>query len=216
MQLAIFDLSGTTIEDSGQVPASFLEALHAHGITLTPEFLQTVRGASKREIIRRIVEAQHSSASTDEIYLHFRERLASRYSEGVRLLPGTAQVFEWLHQNNVKIALNTGFDRMITELILAKVPLDRKWMTTTVCADEVAHGRPAPDLIHRSMELSSVNDPAVVANIGDTVLDLQAGNVAMVRWNIGVYSGAHSRDQLLATPHTHILSGIADLPSVLS
>jgi hypothetical protein len=35
-----------------------------------------------------------------------------------------------------------------------------------------------------------------------------------VRWNIGVWSGAHPREKLEQAPHTHLLAGVADLPTV--
>jgi len=59
-----------------------------------------------------------------------------------------------------------------------------------------------------------VTDVARVAAVGDTVLDLQAGANAGVRWNIGVLSGAHTRGQLEAVPHTVLLPSVADLPSL--
>ena len=32
-----------------------------------------------------------------------------------------------------------------------------------------------------------------------------------VRWNVGVLSGAHSREALSTAPHTHIIQSVADL-----
>ena len=51
-----------------------------------------------------------------------------------------------------------------------------------------------------------------VANRGDTVMDLQAGWNAAVRWNIGVLSGAHTKEQLEKAPHTHLIPSVATLP----
>jgi phosphoglycolate phosphatase-like HAD superfamily hydrolase len=56
----------------------------------------------------------------------------------------------------------------------------------------------------------------VVANVGDTALDLRAGFNAGVKINIGVCSGAHSRDRLAVEPHTHVLDTIADVMSRVS
>ena len=62
-----------------------------------------------------------------------------------------------------------------------------------------------------TMEISGITSVADVASVGDTTLDLQAGHSAGVRWNIGVLSGAHSRDQMERAPHTHLLLSVADL-----
>ena len=104
----------------------------------------------------------------------------------------------------IGIALNTGFDRDLTETIIRAL----RWSTladVVVTGDDVERGRPAPDLIRRAMVLSGVDDPARVANVGDTSLDLQAGDNAGVGLNIGVWSGAHPKARLLLAPHTHLV-----------
>jgi phosphoglycolate phosphatase-like HAD superfamily hydrolase len=61
------------------------------------------------------------------------------------------------------------------------------------------------------MEETGVTGVQQVANVGDTLLDLQAGHNAGVRWNIGVLSGAHERQALERFPHTHLLQSVSDL-----
>ena len=53
IDLVVLDLAGTTVEDAGQVPEAFTLALRDHGIAVTAEEVRGVRGASKREAIRR-------------------------------------------------------------------------------------------------------------------------------------------------------------------
>src|SRR5690242_1895400 len=56
--LVVFDMAGTTIEDAGQVPEAFATALATYGLSVTDDELRAVRGASKREAIRLLVERQ--------------------------------------------------------------------------------------------------------------------------------------------------------------
>ena len=84
-----------------------------------------------------------------------------------------------------------------------------------VCGDEVREGRPAPYMLFHCMEASGVVNVRRVANVGDTVLDLQTGHNAGVALNIGVLSGAHKRDQLQQHPHTHLIDSVAELPELL-
>lgn len=223
LEVVIFDLGGTTIRDSGQVPEAFVSALGAAGFTVSSEELQQARGASKREVIRRFVErccppgAPEIEAQTERIFSAFRENLAARYSrDGVQVLPGVEETFTWLRGRQVKIALNTGFDRFITTLILQATGWTPAAVQAVVCSDDVTQGRPAPYLIFRVMESLGVTDVHQVAVVGDTVLDLQAGWNAGVHWNIGVWCGAHSREKLEQAPHTLLLPDVAALPGALS
>ena len=221
LELVIFDLGGTTIRDSGQVPEAFTATLQAAGFEVSSEELQQARGASKREVIRSFVERRYPAGSpeiqaqTARIFNAFRNNLARRFShDGIQVLPGVAETFAWLHSRQVKIAINTGFDRAITTLILQTAGWDPAVVQAVVCGDDVAQGRPAPYLIFHAMENLCVTDVRRVAVVGDTVLDLQAGWNAGVRWNIGVWSGAHAREKLEQAPHTHLFAGVADLPAV--
>ncbi|MEO7133920.1 MAG: HAD hydrolase-like protein, partial [Vicinamibacterales bacterium] len=106
-------------------------------------------------------------------------------------------------------------DRDIATLLLSSLGWTRHTVDAVVCGDDVTNGRPAPDLILLAMRLSAVDDPARVANVGDTTLDLESAARAGVKWNIGVVSGAHAREALERAPHTHILQSVADVAQVL-
>jgi phosphonatase-like hydrolase len=213
--LVVFDLAGTTVRDDGQVPAAFNLALAGQGIQPTADQIANVRGASKREAIRQFIPSGPEHAHRAEAaYLAFQQELSRRFEEGgASPMAGAGSTFTWLRSRGVRIALNTGFDSGITGLLLKAL----RWTgvaDVVVCGDDVPRGRPAPDLIFRAMELASVRDPERVANVGDTSLDLEAGHAAGVRFNVGVWSGAHDRDRLHRAPHTHLLRDVGELPGL--
>ena len=215
--LVVFDMAGTTIEDSGQVPEAFTTVLRQHGMEITDDALRAVRGASKRDAIRHFVVRHHKTgidALTDRIFNDFRDYLAMLFKAGgVKPVAGAAETFRWLRGLGVRIALNTGFDRLTTDLIIDAVGWKSGVADAIICGDDVAMGRPAPDLIFRSMEATGVTSVHQVMCVGDTVLDMQAGHNAGARHVVGVLSGAHKKDQLEKEPHTHLIASVADLPS---
>ncbi len=93
-----------------------------------------------------------------------------------------------------------------------KVLVRSNGLSGLVAADEVQHGRPAPDLIHESMRRVGEYDPLAVLTAGDTVSDLLAAVAAGVGWNVGVLTGAHFREKMEAQPHSVILESLGDLP----
>lgn len=214
-QLVVFDMAGTTVKDGGQVPAAFTFALSAHGIDVTPDQLTRIRGASKRDAIRRFVPSGPDRARVaDAAYAAFRARLAELYRHGVEPIAGAEDVFRTLRAKGVRVALTTGFDRDLTGLLLTALGWADGIADAVICGDDVAQGRPAPYLIFHAMEATGVADVRRVAAVGDTTLDLAAGWNAGVGWNIGVLSGAHDRSRLEQAPHTHILASVAELPAL--
>ena len=199
IELVVFDMAGTTVQDDGQVPEAFTAALTEYGVPVGPDVIRGIRGASKREAIRRLLPA---GAARDEIvelvYASFRVHLSRRYADTVRFVPGAADVFVWLRSRGIRVALNTGFDRDTTQMLLDALGWKAGIVDTIVCGDEVPQGRPAPYMIFRCMEATGVVSVERVANVGDTALDLQAGHNAGVGFNIGVLSGAHGRELLVA------------------
>jgi phosphonatase-like hydrolase len=218
IEIVIFDLVGTTIQDTDQVPKAFMSALSSQGIQITQDELAAVRGLSKREAIHRFVELKYSVGEleverrTREVYEVFCDCLAEEYaSRGVGEILGVEETFVWLRQHGVRIAINTGLDRSITHLILTATGWEEEFIQVVVCGDDVSKGRPAPYMIFHAMEKAGVSSVQCVANVGDTIHDLQAGKNAGVRWNIGVLSGAHTRLQLEAEEPTFLIPSLAEL-----
>jgi len=217
IELVVCDMAGTTVRDAGQVPQAFTSALAAHGITVTPQAINSLRGASKRLAILNLVpEGTDRTARAEQVYNTFCEHLAQVFQGTVEPVPGAREAIDTLRSRGVRVALNTGFDRDTTNLLLDALRWRQGVVDAVVCGDEVAQGRPAPYMIFHCMEATGVTDVRRVANAGDTVLDLQAGHNAGVALNIGVLSGAHGRDQMQPQPHTHLLNSVADVPALIA
>ena len=222
IKLAIFDIYGTILQDEGQVPAAFQTALQSGGLPFSAEQLSSVRGASKRDAIAVLVENRFGKSDSKNasriqaVYAAFQADLVARFKNGpVAFVAGTLETFRWLRDQDVALALNTGFDRILAETIINRLPWDGFLIETLVCGDDVTQGRPAPLMILQAMEQAGVADAAQVMTVGDTTKDLEAGTNAGVGINIGVLSGAHDQGRLQQVGHTRILPSIADIPDFL-
>ena len=97
-----------------------------------------------------------------------------RVSDEVEPMPFAVETFAALRERGVAIALDTGFDRSTLDAILERLG----WRDTfdfTVTSDEVANGRPAPDMIHAAMKALGVEDASLVGKAGDSVSDIEEG-----------------------------------------
>ena len=209
-RLFVFDMVGTTVKPSDAIPEAFRRALAGAGVKLADDAIQAVRGRSKRRAIAELLPAPAESADCARVYADFKSRLEAQYREGgAEAIHGAEECFSWCRSVGSKVVLTTGFDRDIATLLLECLG----WRENTdgmICSDDVPEGRPAPFLIQQAMAQTGILDS--VANVGDTVSDLESANNASVRWNFGVLSGAHDATRLRQVPDAIIIPDVAALP----
>jgi phosphonatase-like hydrolase len=137
-----------------------------------------------------------------------------RVNPDVREVPGAIGVFRTLRSHGIRVALDTGFDRQIVDVLIGRLGWEEE-VDATAASDEVPHGRPFPDLIFKLMEILGVESAANVVKVGDTPSDLQEGTAAGCGMVIGVTSGTHVRSLLEPHPHTHLVDSVRDIPALL-
>jgi phosphonatase-like hydrolase len=220
--LVAFDVAGTTISVADEVPAALRYAFSTVDLGVSDAQVHAVRGLSKRQAIENLLltlspslDSEALATQRDAIFASFKERLIESYETAtVQPIDGVEVTFSWLRERGVAIALTTGFDRELLDRLLARVG----WTGTldaVVCDNDVARGRPAPDLIREAMHRTTTKDVARVVAVGDTTADLYAANHAEVGYAIGVLSGAHPLEVLRQAPHNVIIESVADLPEAL-
>ena len=216
VRLVAFDMAGTTVDDGGAVYCALQAALEEAGLTVPLSAVDAVMGLAKPEALRRLIvdeERPDLLERLDAIHESFVERMKRLYraAPSVREVPGTSALFERLGRSGIVCALDTGFSRDIAQVLIDRFGWND---LPSVTSDEVARGRPHPDMIHKLMETVGLTDPRQVAKVGDTPSDLLEGAGAGCGWNIGVTRGSHTREQLQPYPHTHLIETVADLPAL--
>ncbi|SHN43274.1 phosphonatase-like hydrolase [Cryptosporangium aurantiacum] len=215
IRLVALDIAGTTVDEGGAVYRVLAEVVAEHGTPAADADIRRWMGADKREALAALTGDR---AATETLHARFVERLREAYAAAPpRPIPGVPEALAALRATGVRAALTTGFDRQVTDPLLAALG----WrvgdqLDAVVCASEVAAGRPEPHLIREAMRRTGVDDPAQVLAAGDTVLDIRAGHAAGAGLVVGVLSGAQTREELDAEHPTHVVGSVADLPDLLS
>ena len=221
VDLVVFDIAGTTVHDGDAVHRCLASAVAIVGATPSRAAINRVMGMSKPLAIASLLREHRGipppPGDVQRVYAEFESNMIKHYrtSPDVRETDGAAAVFGWLRKHGVVIALDTGFARAITDVIVERLGWAHDLVDLTVSSDEVLRGRPHPDMVHRAMELAGVSDPARVAKVGDTPADLLEGTAAGCRFVIGVTAGSHTREELAAHPHTHLITTLRELPAIL-
>ncbi len=223
IELVVFDMAGTTVNDEDAVNRCVRDALGTAGLSVSAADVNRVMGLPKPVAISMLIEENGRGADLgprlEAIHRDFVARSIAFYrtDPSVREVEGASKVFDLLRRSGVRVALNTGFDRAITDVILGRLgwsggggPID-----ATIASDEVARGRPHPEMIRELMRTLGVGRALRVAKVGDTPADLEEGTNAGCGLVIGVTSGSHSRAELAPFPHTHLIESIRDLPALM-
>lgn len=219
IQLVVFDIAGTTLYDNDFVNIAFRNAMQQFGYEVSQRDVNEVMGLKKPQAITMMLEKQLNKESiTDElvnsIHDQFIENMISFYKNDpdIREIEGATHVFKTLKENGIKVAIDTGFSRDITQVIIDRLGWEKNGLIdASVCSDEVPAGRPHPYMIKKIMQLTGVTDVNTIMKVGDTPSDLEEGKNAGTKFIIGVTSGAYTKEELLQYPHTHILNSINDI-----
>ena len=224
IRLVVFDMAGNTVRDDDAVNTCLREALAGAHVEVNRADVNEVMGLPKPVAIRRLIERQTangqpvSAAQVAALHDAFVQRMIHFYrtAPDLRPMPYAVEVFCQLKTAGVRVALDTGFSRPIVDAILARLDWTAGLLLdTTVTSDEVPRGRPHPDLVLKAMERTGVADPRLVAKVGDTPSDLQEGTAAGCGLVIGVANGTHTREELAAHPHTHLIGSLQELPALV-
>jgi phosphonatase-like hydrolase len=222
IELVIFDMAGTTVNDEDSVNRCVRDALLAAGLEVSAVDVNRVMGLPKPRAIALLVERcgrlSDLGPRLEAIHRDFVARSIAFYrtDPAVREVAGASKVFERLRGAGIRVALNTGFDRAITDVILARLGWSGDGLIDgTIASDEVARGRPHPDMIRELIRRLGVSAATRVAKVGDTPADLEEGTNAGCGLVIGVTNGSHSREELARFPHTHLIESIRELPALI-
>ncbi|CAN5451230.1 phosphonatase-like hydrolase [soil metagenome] len=220
----MFDMAGTTVHDNDDVNICFQAALESTGLAITRDDINAVMGLKKPEAIRLVLEAKLADHSTiteeyvNELHNVFLQKMIDFYTNDPRVkeIDGASDVFRTLKANGIKVAIDSGFSRDIIDTIIERLGWERDGLIDiSVASDEVPQGRPAAFMIQKAMKAFGITDPKAVVKVGDTPADLNEGYNSNTLYNIGVLSGACTRAELEAHPHTHILGSIREVPALL-
>lgn len=233
IKLVVFDLSGTTVRDDNAVARCLHQSAKKFGINTTIADFQKTIGTNKIKLFEFMIArdsgyqvsieqfetyqfpAYHERAI--EIFNDYSKRMLDYYNNHVREMPGAVETFNWCHQNGIKVATDTGFHADVNTAIMKNLKwLENGFVDFSVNIEDTGgYGRPTPYMIYHAMMNLSIQSIHQVIKIGDTPADLLSGYNAGCIGNIGVLSGANTREYLVKFPHTQIIDSVADLPQVI-
>ena len=222
VELIVFDIAGTTVRDNGEIALAFQKALQAFGYNVPVAEINPLMGYEKREAIRNMLKRYGETKKTftpeyiASIHQRFLQEMIRYYQITTELvpLPNVEATFDELKSRRIKIALNTGFSKDITDVIMQRLAWVGK-VDFVISSSEVAQGRPYPLMIEALMHKAGVTDPKKVIKVGDTEVDIREGQNAGCLYSVGITTGAFTRAALQPYHPSFIIDDIKEVLSII-
>ena len=154
MKAVLWDMDGTLV-DSEKVWDISLAALYEElGGVLTPAVRALMVGSVAENTMRIVytdldLELDREAMAESSRWLN--EYTADLFDAGLPWCDGARELLEALAAEHTPMALVTNTQRALTERALNGI--GRRYFSATVCGDEVANGKPAPDPYLRAAAL---------------------------------------------------------------
>ncbi|MCX5259493.1 HAD family phosphatase [Streptomyces canus] len=176
----IFDLDGTLVDSEPNYYEAGRQTLAEHGV---PDFTWTDHeryvGISTQETVTRWKSLYGLRASVPELLADKNRRYLELARTATRAYPEMRMFVELLAGEGVPMAVASGSSPEAIAAILAGTGLDA-YLRTTVSADEVAHGKPAPDVFLEAARRLGA-DPADCVVLEDAAPGAAAAHAAGMR-----------------------------------
>ncbi|MFW0793215.1 phosphonatase-like hydrolase [Gordonia sp. CPCC 205515] len=220
IELVVFDMAGTTVQDEGLVVASFRAADEHAGLSATDadraamlDYVRETMGQSKITVFRHLAKGNEEQAQSAN--KEFERTYGQLVAEGkCSAMPGAEELFARCRSRQVKVALTTGFAKPTQDTILESLG----WQNVAdlvLCPGSELRGRPHPDMPLAALIQTRTTSVQSMMVVGDTSSDITSGLRAGAGSVVGVLTGAHNADQLVAAGAHHVVEKVTDIVSLL-
>ena len=153
----LWDMDGTLLDSERLWDIAVVELSASLGFTMTAEIRESTLGNSMSDALTKVFDAA-GIAPADRDYRGCERwllnRVAELFDEDLPWRPGAQEALTMIAAAGIPMALVTNTVRELTENALDTI--GRHFFAATVCGDEVANGKPAPDPYLRAAQLLGV------------------------------------------------------------
>jgi HAD superfamily hydrolase (TIGR01509 family) len=183
--LVIFDGDGVLYDTEMLMSALQIEMLKGFGMPITDADVRPYLGLTGAEMYRDL-EKRFGILLPADFNEQFVQRYRALMAEHLPLMPGALALLDRL---KVPACICTNSTRLRFDVTLASTGLDKYFPGRAFCVDDVARGKPAPDLyLHACAHMKTAPTDALI--VEDSIMGIRAGTAAGCRV-IGFAGGAH-------------------------
>ncbi len=179
MRAVIFDLDGVIVDTEHLWDEEREHLTHDWGGRYTPEAQRAMMGMSSTEWSRYMHETLGLAQTPEEINTEVVRRMLERYHVELPLVPGAVDAVRRLADAGLPLGVASSSNRPLIEAVLAEAEISALF-AATVSSEEVARGKPAPDVYLEAARRLGMAPVRCVA-VEDSSNGLRAASAAGMR-----------------------------------
>jgi len=213
IEAVIFDMDGVLVDTEHLWDEVREELTGEWGGRYTPEAQQAMMGMSSREWSRYLHEVVGLREPPEVINAEVIRRMLARYEADLPVVPGAVDAVRALASAGYRLAVASSSNRELIDTVLRRLGLTELF-EVTVSSEEVARGKPAPDVYLEAARRLGV-EPGRCAAVEDSATGIRAAHLAGMR--VIAYPNRHypPADEVLALADATVTS-VADVSRALA
>lgn len=199
IKAVILDWAGTVLDHGSRAPmGAFVKAFAHFGVTISIADARGPMGMAKRDHIRMVGttpavaaawRANHGrdfdDAAIDAIFEVFEPMNIAAIEAHSALIPGALDALQWCTACGVRVGSTTGYTRPIMDKLMPLAAAQGFVPEVTICAGDLAAGRPAPLQIWSALAQMGIWPASSVIKLDDTPPGIGEARAAGC-WAVGV------------------------------
>lgn len=199
IRAAILDWAGTVVDHGSRAPmGAFVRAFDSFGVRLTIAEARGPMGMAKRDHIRTLMQLPHvaaawssgqgspaDEAAIDALLAVFEPMNIAAIRDHADIIPGALAAIARLRARGIRIGSTTGYTRPIMAELAPLAAAAGYSPEVTVCAGDLAEGRPGPLMMWHAMAALGTAPAHRVVKVDDTAPGIGEGKAAGT-WTIGL------------------------------
>jgi HAD superfamily hydrolase (TIGR01509 family) len=176
IEAVLFDMDGVLVDTEHLWDEVREELTEQWGGRYTPEAQQAMMGMSSHEWSRYLHDVVGLREPPEIINAEVVRRMLSRYETDLPVVPGAVDAVHRLASAGYRLALASSSNRELIDAVLRQLELT-EFFEVTVSSEEVARGKPAPDVYLETARRLGV-EPRCCAAIEDSASGIRAAHAA--------------------------------------
>jgi len=175
----VFDMDGVLVDTEHLWDEVREELTTEWGGRYTPEAQEAMMGMSSLEWSRYLHETVGLRAAPETINAEVVRRMLARYELELPVVPGAVEAVRRLDEEGFRLAVASSSNRELIDAVIRRLELTAAF-EATVSSEEVARGKPAPDVYLEAARRLDV-PPGRCAAIEDSASGIRAAHAAGMR-----------------------------------